>query len=137
DRDVPASDVYQIPAGGHRVTLSYSGVSLAVPERVRFRYKLDGLDRDWGPEVTARQAIYTNLPPGTYTFHVMASNSDGVWNSQPATVMFHVAPTFWQQRWFQAGAVLLLAVAGWGAYRFRLRQIARRLNGRFEERLAE
>jgi signal transduction histidine kinase len=137
DRVVPPAGVYQIPSGGHRVTLGYAGLSLAVPERVRFRYRLDGFDRDWSRDVTARQASYTNLPPGTYTFRVMASNSDGVWNSQPATVMFHVAPIFWQTRWFQAGAVLLIAAAGWAAYRFRLRQIARRLNDRFEERLAE
>lgn len=129
--------VYRIPSGGRRVTLGYAGVSLAVPERVRFRYRLDGFDRDWSRDVTARQASYTNLPPGTYTFHVMASNGDGVWNSQPAAVTLHVAPIFWQTRWFQAGAVLLVAAAGWAAYRFRLRQIARRLNGRFEERLAE
>src|SRR5262249_3406637 len=132
-----AGDVYQIPAGGRRVTLGYSGLSLAVPERVRFRYKLDGLDREWGPEVSARQAMYTNLPPGTYTSHVEASNSDGVWNSQPATVIVHVAPTFWQRRSFQVAVVLLVAVAGWAGYRFRLRQIARHLNDRFEERLAE
>lgn len=137
DLVVPPAGVYQIPSGGHRVTLNYAGLSLAVPERVRFRYRLDGFDRDWSPDVTARQAIYTNLSPGTYTFRVMASNSDGGWNSQPATVVFHVAPMFWQTRWFQAGAVLLVAAAGWAAYRFRLRQIARRLNGRFEERLAE
>ena len=137
DRVVPPAAVYQIPSGGHRVTLSYAGLSLTVPERVRFRYMLDGLDRDWSREVTERQAIYSNLPPGTYTFRVMASNSDGVWNSQPATVMLDVAPMFWQTRWFQAGAVLLIVAAGWAAYRFRLRQIARRLNSRFEERLAE
>jgi signal transduction histidine kinase len=137
DRVVPPAGVYQIPSGIHRVTLGYAGLSLAVPERVRFRYRLDGFDRDWSPEVTARQAIYTNLPPGTYTFRVMASNSDGVWNSQPATVTFQVAPMFWQRREFQAGVLLLIAAAGWAAYRFRLRQIARGLNDRFEERLAE
>lgn len=143
DRVVPAAEVdgvagvYQIPPGGHRVTLGYAGVSLAVPERVRFRYRLDGFDRDWSRDVTAHQASYTNLPPGTYTFHVMASNGDGVWNGQPAAITLHVAPIFWQTRWFQAGVVLLIAAAGWAAYRFRLRQIARRLNGRFEERLAE
>ena len=68
------------------MTFSYAGLSLAVPERVRYRYRLDGFDRGWSRDVTARQAVYTNLPPGSYTFRVMASNSDGVWNSAPATV---------------------------------------------------
>lgn len=129
--------IVEVKADDRRVTLGFAGSSLTVPERVRFRYRLDGFDRDWSSEVTARQAVYTNLPPGTYTFRVMATNSDGVWNSHAATVAFRVAPMFWQTRWFQAGAVLLLAAAGWGAYRLRLRQIARRLNDRFEERLGE
>lgn len=137
DRMVAPGAFYRIPAGTQRVTLNFNGLSLAVPERVRFRYRLDNFDRDWSREVTARQAVYTNLPPGNYTFRVMASNSDGSWSSQQANVAFYVAPTFWQTAWFHAGAALLIAVAGVSAYRFRLRQIARRLNGRFEERLAE
>lgn len=137
DRKVPSADVYQVPSGGHRVTISYAALSLAVPERVSFRYRLDGFDPDWRQDSTARQATYTNLRPGTYVFRVMASNSEGLWNSQPATVTFHVAPMIWQTRWFQASAVLVMAAAVWGGYRLRMRQISRRLTRRFEERLAE
>jgi ligand-binding sensor domain-containing protein/signal transduction histidine kinase len=137
DRVVPPAGLYEIPAGTQRVTFSYAGLSLAVPERVRYRYVLHGFDRGWSRDVTARQAVYTNLPPGSYTFRVMSSNGDGIWNSAPAIVSIHVAPMFWQTSWFHAGVTLLIVVGGVSTYRFRLRQIARRLNDRFEERLAE
>src|SRR5262245_21450842 len=101
DHRVIPADIYQIPSGGHRVTLTYAGLSLAVPERVRFRYRLDSIDRDWSPEVTAREAIYNNLPPGTYTFQVTASNSDGVWNTQPASIRLHLAHRLWQKTGLQ------------------------------------
>jgi len=137
DRAIPTGAVHEIPAGAQRVTFTYAGVSLAVPERVRYRYLLDGFDRGWSRDVTARQAVYTNLPPGGYTFRVMALNSAGVWESAPAAVSIYVAPTFWQTPWFHAGAALLIVAGGLSLYRFRLRQIARRLQDRFEERLAE
>jgi signal transduction histidine kinase len=137
DRSIPSGGLYRVPAGTQRVTFSYAGLSLAVPERVRYRYLLEGFDRGWSRDVTARQAVYTNLPPGGYTFRVMSSNRDGLWSGTPATVSIYVAPTFWQTAWFHAGAALLLVAGGVSTYRYRLRQIARRLNDRFEERLAE
>jgi signal transduction histidine kinase/ligand-binding sensor domain-containing protein len=126
-----------IPSGQRRITLSYAGLSLGVPERVMFRYRLDGFDRDWSRPVAERQAVYTNLNPGSYVFRVRASNSDGLWTGAEAMVNFAVKPTLWQTTWFRLSIVALAGLAGWGAYRLRMMRVAHQLNLRFEERLAE
>jgi signal transduction histidine kinase/ligand-binding sensor domain-containing protein len=127
----------RIPSNRRRLAVTYAGLSLSVPERVRYRYRLDGFDSDWSDPVAERHAIYTNLTPGHYRFRVIASNSDGVWNGAEAALPFEVRAMFWQTAWFQLSAVLLSGVAGWGLYRLRVRQVERRLSARFEERLAE
>ena len=127
----------RIPAARQRITFSYAGLSLSVPERVRFRYRLDGFDHDWSPPITAREAVYTNLSPGPYRFRVIASNSDGVWNSVEAMIGFEIEPAFWQTWWFRLSCVLAFGLAALALYRFRLRQVGRQLNVLFEERLAE
>ena len=127
----------RIPSTRRRVTFAYAGLSLSVPERVMFRYRLDGFDADWSAPVPDRQTVYTNLKPGPYLFRVTASNSDGLWNGAEATLGFDVAPTFWETPWFSFSVVLLVAGAGWAVYWLRLRQVARQLNVRFEARLAE
>jgi signal transduction histidine kinase len=132
-----ASAALSIPAARRRVAFSFIGLSLTVPERVRFRYRLDGFDHDWSPPVSAREAAYTNLSPGPYRFRVMASNSAGLWNSQEANLVFEVTPAFWQTLWFRFSALLLCALCAAAAYRLHLRQVTRQLNLRFEERLAE
>ena len=108
-----------------------------MPDRVRFRYRLDGFDNDWSEPVAERQAVFTNLGPGTYRFRVIASNSEGVWNSAEAALPFTIAPAWWQMRSFWAAIGLLSAGGIWGGYRMRLLQLARQLDLRFEERLAE
>ena len=135
--ELPTSRDLQIPAGKKRMVFSYAGLSLSVPDRVRFRYKLDGFDRDWSKPSPDRQAEYTNLGPGRYRFHVVASNPDGVWSGTEASLAFSVDPAFWQTWWFQLGIVLTAAGAVAAAYRFRLRQLTGSLNLRFEERLTE
>ena len=127
----------RIPSSRRRLAVTYAGLSLSVPERVRYRYRLDGFDSDWSDPVAERQAVYTNLAPGHYRFRVIASNSDGVWNGTEATMPFEVRAMFWQTSWFQLSAVVLSGLAGWGLYRLRVRQVARQLSTRFEERLAE
>jgi signal transduction histidine kinase len=108
-----------------------------MPEKVTFRYRLDGFDRDWCQPVATREAVYTNLPPGSYRFRVIASNPDGVWSSEETAAGFEVDPLFWQTSWFRVGTVLAAMSLGLGLYRLRLYQLTRRLNVRFEERLAE
>jgi ligand-binding sensor domain-containing protein/signal transduction histidine kinase len=127
----------RVPSGRRRVTVSFAGLSLGVPERVRFRYRLDGFDRDWSEPVAERQAVYTNLAPGTYRFRVVASNSDGVWGGEPALLQFEVEPTIWQRAWLRASLLGIGILAVWGLYRLRVRRVAGQLNMRFEERLAE
>jgi signal transduction histidine kinase len=134
---IPLTDAISLPSERRRITFDYAGLSLSAPERVRFRYRLDGFDGEWSAPVTERQAAYTNLRPGTYRFRVMASAADGSWNSSEAAVALEILPMFWQTAWFQTGAIVTAIVAAWGAYRLRMRQVARRLSLRFEERLAE
>jgi signal transduction histidine kinase len=112
-------------------------VSLSIPERVRFRFKLDGWDKDWQDVGARREAFYTNLAPGRYRFHVTACNNDGVWNDVGASLDFSVAPAWYQTNWFRilcvAFGVFIVVVL----YRLRVRQIARAISARFDERLAE
>ena len=105
-----------IPPRRRRITIAFTGLSLAVPERLKFRYRLDGFDRDWSQPATLRQAEYTNLGPGTYQFRVVSSNSDGAWSPVGSTMQFTIAAAYWQTIWFRLAAVALLGAAGWGAY---------------------
>jgi signal transduction histidine kinase len=127
----------RVPAGRQRVTFGFAGLSLSVPERVRFRYRLDGFDRDWSAPTAIREAIYTNLSPGSYRFRVMASNVDGVWSGAEGVIPFEIDPAFWQAWWFQLGVLLTCILGIVALYRLRLHHLTRQLNVRFEERLAE
>jgi signal transduction histidine kinase len=126
-----------VPGGRRRITFGYAGISLSVAERVRYRYRLDNFERDWNGPVAGREAAYTNVGPGSYRFRVMASNSDGVWSGNETTIPFVVDPLFWQTWWFLAGVSAALGITVVSLYRLRLHQMTRRLNRRFEERLAE
>jgi hypothetical protein len=90
---------------------------------VRFRYRLDGFDRDWNDAGTRRAAFYTNLAPGHYTFHVKACNNDSVWNDEGASLSFNLKPFFYQTRAFQILCGLGLIGLGAGAQRFRLHRM--------------
>ena len=120
-----------------RVTFRFAGLSLAMPERIRFRYRLDGLDHDWSEAVAAREAVYTNLAPGPYRFRVIASNSEGIWNSSEASIQFEIEPVFWQTWTFRFACATSVALAAFFFYRRRMRRLTRQLNLRFEERLGE
>lgn len=115
----------------------YTGLSLAIPERVRFRYKLDGWDRDWQEAGARREAFYTNLAPGNYRFHVTACNNDGVWNDVGAVLDFSVAPAWYQTNWFMLICIFAGLCVLATAYRLRVRQLARAMSARFDERLDE
>jgi signal transduction histidine kinase len=123
--------------GTSQVAVQYAGLSLAIPSRVRFRYRLDGMDDDWIDAGTRRDAYYTNLGPGTYRFQVIAANNDGVWNRDGATLELTIPPTFVQSVWFKLlvglGVIGLLAAI----YLWRLRQLTARLQHRFDIRVAE
>jgi PAS domain S-box-containing protein len=124
---------------GSNLEFHYTALSLISPDRVRFRYQLEGFDREWVDAGTRRVAYFTNLPPGSYRFRVVACNNDGVWNLAGASFSFELAPRFYQASWFYLLCGLAVAMAGAAAYRWRVRGLRERekwLRERVEERTA-
>jgi len=132
-----ASKKLVLPALTENLEIDYTALSLAIPERVQFRYKLDGVDSGWQSAGNRRQAYYTKLRPGAYKFHVIAANNDGVWNDAGATLNFNVSPAWFQAAWFRLLCVLSAIILLSLLYRLRVRRIAAGINARFDERLAE
>jgi signal transduction histidine kinase/ligand-binding sensor domain-containing protein len=126
-----------LPVYTTAVRFDYVGLSLTAAEKVRYRYRLDGLDTDWHELTGARQALYTNLRPGRYAFRVIAANNDGVWNESGAALAFLIPPAFVQTGWFIALCLVSGAAAVWALVRLRVRQVHRRLEERMEDRLNE
>jgi signal transduction histidine kinase/ligand-binding sensor domain-containing protein len=126
-----------LPPGTTNLRIEYTALSLSMPERVRFRYKLEGIDKDWQDAETRRQAFYNSLRPGTYSFQVIACNNDGIWNEQGALLAFSVAPAWYQTNWFRLLSFITGLFALWVLYRLRLRKIATAMSTLFDERLAE
>jgi len=124
----------RLPARVRDLEIDYTALSFVAPEKVLFRYKLEGWDRDWQDAGNRRQAFYTNLSPGNYRFRVRACNNSGVWNEAGAFLDFSVAPAYYQTTWFRlvCGAAFLALLGA--LYRLRLRQVARQYNIRLEER---
>jgi len=127
----------QISGGHRRVTFAYSALSLSVPDRVRFKYKLEGIDEGWSLPVADRQVTYNNLSSGAYRFRVIASNSEGLWNSAESDVSFKIQPAYWQTWWFRLSGLFACVLAILLLIRLRMSALAARMNIRFEERLAE
>ena len=115
----------QLPPLTRDLQIGYTSPSFLIPQKVKFRYRLDGHDRDWQDAGTRREAFYTELGPGKYRFRVIACNSSGVWSGQGATLDFAIAPAFWQTNWFRALCVVAFLALIYGAYRFRVRQLRR------------
>src|SRR5467141_2510612 len=134
---ITVGELVRIPSSRKRITFMYSGLSLAVPERIRFRYFLDGFDRGWSEPTAAREAVYTNLTPGSYRFRMIASNSYGQWNDSEAAISLAVDPAFWQTWWFRVSCTVAFLALLWALYQLRLRQVARQFNTRLEERVSE
>jgi signal transduction histidine kinase len=133
----PAADVVRLPPLTRDLEIDYVGLSFVAPQKVAFRYRLDGRDAEWQEPGTRRQAFYTDLRPGTYRFRVIASNNDGVWNEEGASLDIVVASAWYQTSWFLPLSVIAGGAGTWAVYRLRLQQIANTLHARFEERLAE
>jgi len=127
----------QLPARVRDLEIDYTALSLVAPEKVLFRYKLEGFDREWQEAGTRRQAFYTNLSPRSYTFRVMACNNSGVWNEAGALLNFSVAPAYYQTLWFRLSCVVVFLAVLAGLYRLRVRQLAHQFNMRLEERVSE
>lgn len=127
----------RLPPLIHDLEINYTALSLAAPEKILFRYKLEGYDRDWQDVGNRRQAFYNGLPPGDYRFRVMACNNSGVWNETGTFLDFSIAPAYYQTTWFRVSAVVVFLLALGGLYQLRLRQVARQVRVRMEERLEE
>jgi signal transduction histidine kinase len=117
--------------------INYASPTFLIPQKVKFRYRLDGYEHDWHDAGTRRQAFYTDLPPGNYSFSVIACNSDGVWSDSPTTFHFSVTPALYQTTWFRLLLVVLFLALLWVAYQLRVRQIATQFNRTFEARVSE
>jgi len=133
----PAEGVLRLPPLNRDLEIDYVGLSFSVPQKVRFRYRLDGRDDAWQEAGTRRQAFYNDLRPGQYRFRVIACNNDGVWNEAGASLSFFIAPAWYQTKsflvsCFVAGLLLILLL-----HRLRMRQATKALSARFDERLAE
>lgn len=132
ERSIPPAAPVTLPPGSRRLEIHYTALSFTAPEKMQFKVKLDGADRDWRDAGPRRVAEYFDLAPGDYTFRVRAANNDGVWNETGAALAFTVQPHYWQTVWFRTGGVLLLLAAGggfvWWLLRFR--------HARMEEKLA-
>lgn len=123
----------KIAAGHVHFEFDYAGLSFIAPQKVRYRYMLEGFDRDWTEAGPRRTAYYTNIPPGHYTFRVQAANNDGAWNTAGASLGFELRPHFYQTLWFYA---LLLAAAA-AAFLFLMRQRLRLAEYEFRAVLGE
>ncbi|MBV8573142.1 MAG: hypothetical protein JO319_21180, partial [Acidobacteriaceae bacterium] len=127
----------RLPARVRNVTIKYTALSLVAPEKVHFRYKLEGQDPDWSEVVNDRDVQYSNLRPRNYTFRVVACNNSGLWNKTGDTLEFSIAPAYYQTNWFRAACVAMVLAIVWALYRLRLGQMAQRFHARLEERVSE
>lgn len=127
----------RLPARSESVEFHYTALSLAIPERVFFRYKLEGYDKDWVDAGTRREAFYTSLSPGRYTFRVMACNDAGLWSEATARSVVFLTPAFYQTWIFRGLCILGLAAILWWLVRLRIAGIVHQQQLRLNERLAE
>ena len=120
--------------GDENLEFRYTALSLRAPQRITFRYKLEGFDRDWVDAGTRRQAFYTNLRPGDYRFRVTACNADGTCNEAGTSLAFVLPARFYQQTWFYLSCAVMLALLARFAYVFRIQRIERQFGAILAER---
>jgi signal transduction histidine kinase/ligand-binding sensor domain-containing protein len=113
----------RLPALTRDLQVHYTALSLAAPEKIHFKFKLEGQDPDWREVINDRDVQYSNLGPGTYRFRVIASNNSGVWNERGDTLEFSIAPAFYQTAWFRTLCAVLLLALVWAIYKMRVRQL--------------
>jgi signal transduction histidine kinase/ligand-binding sensor domain-containing protein len=127
----------ELPPRIRDLQIDFTAASFALPQRVQFRYKLLGRDRDWQTPVTRRQAFYTDLSPGTYRFVVTARSDGGPWNSKGDAISFRIAPAWYQTTAFRLVVPLIALLLAWALYRWRMRRMSMEMSARFDERLSE
>ncbi len=134
DQPVTSGGALTVDPGRSRFEFHYAGLSFIAPQKVRFRYKLDGFDHGWVDAGVRRTAYYTNLSPGRYRFHVLACNNDGVWNETGASLDFRLQPRYYQTYWFYLLLLAGAALLAYQGYRWRLQQAQLRFDAVLSER---
>jgi ligand-binding sensor domain-containing protein/signal transduction histidine kinase len=127
----------RLPSLVRDLAIDYTALSFVAPEKLRFRYKLEGFDRNWQDVGNRRQAFYTNLPPRNYRFRVAACNNSGVWNEAGAFLDFAIAPAYYQTTWFRLSCVAAFLALLAALYQLRLQYLTQQFNMRLEERVNE
>jgi signal transduction histidine kinase/ligand-binding sensor domain-containing protein len=124
----------EVAAGTNVFQVRYAALSFLAPDRVRFAYRLEGLDRGWIDAGAERAAFYSRVPPGRYRFRVRAANNDGVWSLGDATLDIRVLPYFYQTRWFRASLGALLVLLAFGFHSLRVRRVEKQFSVVMKER---
>jgi hypothetical protein len=126
-----------LPPGTSHVELNFAPVEISSPERVRLQYRLDDVDDGWLDAPASHVATYSGVPLGSHTFHVRATNRDGVWDREGLVYQVIQQPFLYQTAWFRALCVAVFLALLWGLHRYRMRQVAHEFDVRLEERLNE
>jgi signal transduction histidine kinase/ligand-binding sensor domain-containing protein len=137
DKTYDASNGLRLPPRIRDLKIAYTALSFVSPEKVQFRYQLEGQDRNWREVANDREVQYSNLAPGNYVFRVIACNNSGVWNEAGDTLEFSIAPVYYQTNWFRVLCGAAVVVLVWGLYRLRLYQLQRHFNAGLEARVSE
>ena len=137
DKTYDAQNGIRLHPKVRNLAIDYTALSLVAPEKMRFRYKLEGQNRNWHEVVNDREVQYTNLGPGTYRFRVTACNNSRVWNETGDTLEFVIPPMWYQTNWFYALCAAAFLALLWAAYQLRVRQLAHQFNMRLEERVGD
>jgi signal transduction histidine kinase/streptogramin lyase len=132
-----AASNLRLPKLSRDLRIDYTALSLVAPEKVHFKYKLEGHDDHWVDAGSRREAFYNDLRPRSYRFRVIASNNSGVWNEAADSLDFSIAPAYYQTRWFQTSWMAAFLGMLWTLHRYRLRQIARQFKIQLEARVGE
>jgi ligand-binding sensor domain-containing protein len=131
---IKTQDSIEVKPGNGDLEIHYTALSYTAPEKVKFKYRLEGFDKDWIDAGIRRVAYYTNLPPGNYSFRVIATNNDGVWNQQGDVLNLYLKPRIYQTYWFYLICMAALGLIALSIYRFRMAQIQGQFTAVLEER---
>lgn len=137
ENDIPITNTIELSHNESFLDIRYTAINFDQPEKTRFKFKLEGLNDNWIEVGNRRQALYSKIPPGDYTFKVIASNSDGIWNERGASIGIVVKPPFWQTNWFYGIVGLLFLTSGPAVYYYRVDQLKKEneKQERFSEQL--
>ena len=136
-KEFTASDHLRLPPNPRDLQIDYTSPTFTIPQKVKFRYRLENYERDWHQAGTRRQAFYTDLPPGKYSFRVIACNSEGVWNESAAQLDFSIAPAYYQTNWFRVLCACIFLALPWALYQWRVGQLQHQFDMTLDARVSE